>query len=278
IGAAPDTLNTLDKLANSLGDEPNFATAMWNALSFKASLASPALTGVPTSPTPTQFDSSKQLSTMEAVQRAIGNYRDSIGISTHAILGVQHIGMRIVVGANAAQLTFTMPQMSLLRKGATITFQNLSGKLLNLVQASASDKFMSFFDPSGTALSYLVPVGGEVTATVYGNGNTWLIGGTGDFSNAQFRSSLIENGWKRFADSSSPSGFMILQWGSATAQIAGAYIPFPIAFPHACLTVNLTTANGNSVGSVSTGIPTTTAFDAYSSTGAITARFLAIGY
>jgi hypothetical protein len=51
INAAPGTLDTLDELANALGDDPNFAVTMTNNLALKAPLANPALTGTPTAPT-----------------------------------------------------------------------------------------------------------------------------------------------------------------------------------------------------------------------------------
>ena len=49
-----------------------------------------------------------------------------------------------------------------------------------------------------------------------------------------FGQSLDQNGWCRL-----PSG-LIMQWGSADAQIAGATIPFPITFPNSVLSVVVT--------------------------------------
>lgn len=51
INSAPGALDTLDELAAALGDDPNFATTITNALALKAPLASPSLTGTPTAPT-----------------------------------------------------------------------------------------------------------------------------------------------------------------------------------------------------------------------------------
>ena len=48
INSAPGALDTLDELAAALGDDPNFATTITNALALKAPLASPAFTGTPT--------------------------------------------------------------------------------------------------------------------------------------------------------------------------------------------------------------------------------------
>lgn len=45
VDTAPGTLDTLNELAAALGDDPNFATTVTNALALKAPLASPTFTG-----------------------------------------------------------------------------------------------------------------------------------------------------------------------------------------------------------------------------------------
>lgn len=71
VNSAPGTLDTLNELAQALGDDPNFATTMTNALALKAPLDSPALTGSPTAPTPTAGTNSGVLATAAFVQTAI---------------------------------------------------------------------------------------------------------------------------------------------------------------------------------------------------------------
>lgn len=71
IGAAPGALDTLEELAAALGDDPNFATTMTNLIAEKAPLASPALTGTPTAPTPTAGDSSTKIATTAFVSDAV---------------------------------------------------------------------------------------------------------------------------------------------------------------------------------------------------------------
>lgn len=51
VNSSPAALDTLNELATALGNDPNFATTVTNALAAKAPLASPALTGTPTAPT-----------------------------------------------------------------------------------------------------------------------------------------------------------------------------------------------------------------------------------
>ncbi|MBS6639989.1 MAG: hypothetical protein KH295_02925 [Clostridiaceae bacterium] len=71
IGAAPGALDTLEELANALGDDPNFATTMTNLIAEKAPLSSPALTGTPTAPTPESGDSSTTIATTAFVADAV---------------------------------------------------------------------------------------------------------------------------------------------------------------------------------------------------------------
>ena len=71
IGAAPGALDTLEELANALGDDPNFATTMTNLIAEKSPLNSPALTGTPTAPTPESGDSSTKIATTAFVSDAV---------------------------------------------------------------------------------------------------------------------------------------------------------------------------------------------------------------
>ena len=71
VNSSPAALDTLQELASALGSDPNFSTTMVNALAAKAPLASPALTGTPTAPTPAVGDSSTKLSTTAFVQVAL---------------------------------------------------------------------------------------------------------------------------------------------------------------------------------------------------------------
>lgn len=63
VASAPDALNTLNELATALGDDPNFATTITNALAKKAPLSSPAFTDIPTAPTAPTGTSTAQLAT-----------------------------------------------------------------------------------------------------------------------------------------------------------------------------------------------------------------------
>ena len=53
VDSAPATLNTLNELADALGDDANFAATTATSIGLKAPLASPTFTGTPTLPTGT---------------------------------------------------------------------------------------------------------------------------------------------------------------------------------------------------------------------------------
>ncbi|MCZ2898078.1 hypothetical protein MTR01_29130, partial [Burkholderia thailandensis] len=89
VGQSPSTLDTLNELAKALGNDPNFATTMTNALSQKAPLDSPTFTGVPKGPTPAQFDSSTKIATTEFVRRALGNVNFASYISSQKLAASQ---------------------------------------------------------------------------------------------------------------------------------------------------------------------------------------------
>lgn len=63
INSAPGALDTLEELADALGDDANFAATVTTLLAAKAPLASPALTGAPTAPTAAIATNTTQLAT-----------------------------------------------------------------------------------------------------------------------------------------------------------------------------------------------------------------------
>ena len=83
--------------------------------------------------------------------------------------------------------------------------------------------------------------------------------------------SLIGNGYQVF-----PSG-LILQWGAATADLAGLPVVFPIAFPTAILGFG-GVDTGTPVETQSIVSPTVTGFDFYSTGTSEGAYWLAVGY
>lgn len=97
IASAPGALDTLNELAAALGDDPNFAATVTNALALKAPLASPALIGNPTAPTQTAGNSTTRIATTAFVAEAVA------GVSGGGSTGEELI--RQVHNATGAALT-----------------------------------------------------------------------------------------------------------------------------------------------------------------------------
>lgn len=74
VDSSPGALDTLNELAAALGDDPNFATTMTNALALKAPLASPTFTGDPKAPTPPVTDNDLSIATTEFVRKYTAQY------------------------------------------------------------------------------------------------------------------------------------------------------------------------------------------------------------
>ena len=71
VDSAPGTLNTLNELADALGDDANFSTTVTYNISTKAPLASAALTGTPTAPTASTGTNTTQIATTAFVKQEI---------------------------------------------------------------------------------------------------------------------------------------------------------------------------------------------------------------
>ncbi|MEX5581457.1 phage tail protein [Pseudomonas lurida] len=74
VNSAPGALDTLKELADALGQDPNFATTINNALAAKAPLSSPLLSGKPKAPTAPLFgegSNNEQIANTQFVQSLI---------------------------------------------------------------------------------------------------------------------------------------------------------------------------------------------------------------
>ena len=71
VASAPGTLNTLNELADALGDDPNFATTIMGLLGAKAPIDSPVLTGNPRAVSRTGSDDDTSIATTAFTQDAI---------------------------------------------------------------------------------------------------------------------------------------------------------------------------------------------------------------
>ncbi len=73
VASSPAALDTLNELAAALGNDPNFATTMTNALAAKAPTANPVFTGAPVAPTQAVGNNSTRIATTAFVQAAVGS-------------------------------------------------------------------------------------------------------------------------------------------------------------------------------------------------------------
>lgn len=238
VGSVPATLDTLSELANALNNDPHFAATVINSLALKAPLASPALTGNPTAPTPAQFNNSTQLATTAFVKQSGMQFCSANIFSGSGVLSAaQTIGNLTIFFDLVADIPVLLPPVGDCPQGGTITIRNASATYK--VTLSVSD---GWIDPDWDGVSSIVIHPGETLAlSLYGN--VWeAFGGSALLRRlGMFRASLASNGYQKW-----PSG-CIEQWGSVTTNPSGVgTITYPIAFPNAVDSGSLTVAAGGS--------------------------------
>lgn len=226
VDSSPIALNTLNELAAALGDDPNFATTMANLLAGKAPLVSPVLSGNPTGPTASQFNSDQSLATTEFVQRALGCF-SGMGPAS-GVLTAADVGKRLVASGGSV----TLPLASSVAPGSAISFWVYGGGPLTINCQGAETLQVG----GGAAPKTTIKVSSGTEVTLVAESNLWEVSGTGNLANSlDFGSSLALNGYKKNPDPSSPTGFIIEQWGIASIGTVGVYVTFPIEFPNAVL-------------------------------------------
>ncbi|MNZ35176.1 hypothetical protein D3C78_525670 [compost metagenome] len=104
IASSPAALDTLNELAAALGNDPNFAATMTNALALKAPLASPNFTGDPKAPTPAVTDNDASLATTAFVRALMGHYGLGAASADNVITNIDTVsetGVYMVTGTTA---------------------------------------------------------------------------------------------------------------------------------------------------------------------------------
>lgn len=98
VDSSPGALDTLNELAAALGDDPNFATTVTNALATKAPLNSPVFTGDPRAPTPAAGDIDNSIATTAFVQQALsGSSVISVAGSGNIVVTAAQLGAGLIV-------------------------------------------------------------------------------------------------------------------------------------------------------------------------------------
>ncbi len=221
IASAPGALDTLNELAAALGNDPNFASTMTNALAQKAPLVSPSLSGTPTAGTRPQFDNTLALATTEFVQRALGSFSGQRSINASYTVVPADAGR--VLSLSGSYYTITLPATAAFAAGSMVRFVNFGTGVIRV---------------SGPGLTATVAIGVSDTLEVMATASGWmLIGGSALLiASSGFAVSLSGvSGFQKL-----PSG-LIEQWGRVFVPENVATVPvdvtFPMAFPTACLNV-----------------------------------------
>ena len=150
VDGAPNTLNTLNKLAAAINDDPNFHTNV-------APLASPAFTGAPTAPTAAASTNTTQIATTEYVQTEITGFVTLTGLSVTS--NTASGGGALAYNSSTGAFTYTPPDLSFSNISSTPTtiagygitdafdgaFSSLSGKPTTISGYGITDAFDGIF-------------------------------------------------------------------------------------------------------------------------------------
>lgn len=166
VDSSPATLDTLNELAAALGDDPNFATTITNALALKAPLASPALTGNPTAPTQAPGTNNTTLANTAFVKAAVDAVQ-TVPDATETVKGKAEIATQAEVDAGTDDARFVTP---LKLKNATShglgygqTWQDVkASRSLGITYTNSTSK------PILVLVAILVSSGANLTLTING--------------------------------------------------------------------------------------------------------------
>jgi phage-related tail fiber protein len=122
VDGAPASLDTLKKIAAAINNDPDFFNTITAILKLKAPLESPALTGIPTVPTPPLSVSNKQIANTEFVQAAVAAL---VGSSPEALDTLAELAEAL---GNDPNFATTMLNKLAGKQPLDGTLTNLSGK------------------------------------------------------------------------------------------------------------------------------------------------------
>lgn len=227
--------------------------------------------------TPAQFDNDTSLATTEFAQRLAGNMRAGEAISGNATLTAAHVG-KVIQVASAGPYAVTIPLASDVADGSTITLVSSATDVIT-IQRQGSDLI---YPNMGTGVASIGLANGDTAVLVKVNGVWGLVGGSAAMrkSSGDFGAVFGNPGQLKL-----PNG-LIIKFGatSASSSSAGVSQSFAVAFPNACLNVQLQVSASNSgyMASIETVSASGFSFSMYSSTttraAGITAYYIAIGY
>lgn len=179
INSAPGALDTLEELADALGDDANFAATMTTALALKAPLASPALTGSPTAPTKTAGDNSTNLATTAYVDTAVTSGSATVADNSITNAKLRDSAALSVIGRSAnssgdpADIATSADGDVLRRDGTTLGFGTITGTSIASSAALAGSPTTTT-QSAGDASTKIATTDFVATAVANGlNGLSW---------------------------------------------------------------------------------------------------------
>ncbi len=275
VNASPAALDTLKELADALGDDPNFAATITNALALKAPLNSPELTGAPTAQTPAQFDNSIKLATTEFATKIGLSAAELMTITATTVLtAAAHAGRSILTGGAAANITLSVPLANTVRAGSRIEFMHTGNAAYSVtLQRQGAD---TINNPAGKT-SVAMGFGDTIVIESDGVSQWFAVGGSLAMASGTttgiFGASLAaSSGYQKL-----PSG-LIIQWGDITsASTTGASFTFPIAFTTQVYVQGGFVSSASAPTQYISASSTLTAITIYASSGTVGGRWIAIG-
>ncbi|MGS0984965.1 gp53-like domain-containing protein [Burkholderia glumae] len=215
-------------LRQQVGDDPNFATTIANALSSKAPIDSPVFTGTPTRPTPPQFDNSSNLATTAFVQRAGGNLRGTYTTSSSGTLGAAQAGMQVYVFKGGTTQTINFDE--LVDGTRMVVYANYTEAAQTTLKIKGAAKFIAIANSLPDALTLNQ---GEALSFVVDKSNINIEVPTANLRySTALRARFGPVGFQEL-----PSG-LIIQWGVQNLTSGNAdMVVFPIAFPKDCMRI-----------------------------------------
>jgi len=193
--------------------------------------------GSPVGTTAPQFDNSLKLATTAFVQSVGLQFSGLTFFSSNAVLTAAHAG-RLIIGSGNTPISVVLPAARSMPYGSVIKFWNYGLSPMSLVRAG-TDSIVTPFTLNGMSLA----AGDSVTLTSNCDTIWYAIDGSAQAPYAAASlSNLSSTGWKRYPDSSSPTGYLLEQWGASGVIVAGASVSvtFPLTFPTTLLTCSVT--------------------------------------
>lgn len=223
--------------------------------------------------TPPQFDNDTSLATTAFVQRALGNSRTTLSVSSNLTLSGAEAGAEIVFGAN--NVTLTLPDSSSFQAGAAYFIDVGSASGITLASTGSQILRLNNVDTLSSTKRASISLGQMSTFKVVNlGGGTWGVSEYGGLA------SLSSQGYQRL-----PSG-LIVQWALGANQEASGNqtITFPIAFPTGhlrTLVTNVYSSSSQSGGYAfisATTSSVTVARNTLDTVNGVTPTILAFGY